>query len=195
MALNVKIDFNDLYETIQTDADQRSSVFDSTLENGEVVRLGVRISSNAHPLMPNVYNLAFGPIDQNGQISDKAKLTHQNYSKVFSTVISEGLSFLDQHPEYYLGIDGSNMARAYMYYRCIQNNFYYLSSFLSIFGVNYYIRILRQEEDGTDLDNDDIITIPKEIDAKELVTAKKLYNYFIFKYKQDKNLLSAYFKK
>jgi hypothetical protein len=186
MALNVKINFEDLYETVTMDADLRSSVFDSDLKNGTTTRLGIQISSKVHPLMPNVYNLAFGPIDENNQLDDQVRLTHQNHSKVFSTIIFSGLSFLTEHKDKYLGIDGSNNARAYLYYRCIQNNYDYLKSFFRIYGVNYYVRILRQGVDHSySFDPDDLVAIPRLIDHREPMQHEKLYNYFIFKLKDS----------
>ncbi|HMH22791.1 MAG TPA: hypothetical protein VK563_13485 [Puia sp.] len=186
MALNVKINFEDLYETITMDADLRSSVFDAVLKGGTTTRLGIQISSKIHPLMPNVYNLAFGPIDINNEIDDQAKLTHQNHSKVFSTIIFAGLSFLTEHKENYLGIDGSNNARAYLYYRCIQNNFEYLRSFFKIYGVNHYVRILRRAiDDSYSFDPEDLVAIPKLIEFRESIQHEKLYNHFIFKIKEE----------
>jgi hypothetical protein len=112
MALNVKIDFENCYKTTMSDADLRSSIFDTILKDGSTARLGIKIRSEGHPLMPGVYNLAFGPSGDDGQIDDQAKLTHENHSKVFSTIVFEALSFLEQHKDKYLGIDGSNNARA-----------------------------------------------------------------------------------
>jgi hypothetical protein len=142
MALNIKIDFEKRYD-VQPVNDLNYSVFDTELITGETTRLGIKISSDEHPLMRDVYNLAFGPVNADHQIDDQAKLTHLDHSKVFSTIVFEGLSFLTQNPDKFLGIDGSNTARAYMYYRCIQNNFDYLAFYFAIYGVNYYMRILR----------------------------------------------------
>jgi len=149
--------------------------------------LNIKIAKTTHPLMTNVFNLAFGPLKKDGSIDDKIRLTHQNYSKVFSTVIFEAMSFLKQHPYDFVGIDGSNNARGYMYYRCIQNNLNYLNSIFTIVGIKYYIRMLREDVDGnSDLDDEDIITTSKKIDQNESIQPDKLYNYFIFKLKSDK---------
>ena len=187
MGLNVKIDLRNVYNIVLENRQQRASAFDTFLTSGEKIRLGVKIAHTPHPLIPNAYNLAFGPLKANGSIDDKVRLSHENHSRVFSTVLFEVLSFLEQHPDNYVGIDGSDNARAYMYYRCIQNNFTYLSSILTIEGVNYYIRMLRQGQDGNcDLDTDDIITTSKVIEASETVNPGKLYNYFIFSLKHNK---------
>lgn len=180
----MKIDLENVYRIVAKNADQRASDFDTILTNTKRVRLGIRISRTPHPLIPNAYNLAFGPIMRNGSIDDKARLSYEDYSRVFSTVLLEAMSFLERHPDNYVGIDGSDNARTYMYYRCIQNNFTYLSSIFTIIGVNYYIRMLRQGEDGNcDLDTDDMHTKHKEIEANEIINPEKLYNYFIFNIK------------
>jgi hypothetical protein len=148
MGLNVKLDFENVYRVVAKNTDQRASEFYAILANDESIKLGVRISHTSHPLIPNTYNLAFGPVDSAGSVDDKARLSRQNYSKVFSTVIFEAMSFLKKHPADFVGIDGSSNARAYIYYRCIQNNITYLKSIFSILGVNYYIRMLREGVDG-----------------------------------------------
>lgn len=184
MAFNVKIDLKNIYRISFKDVQQRLSAFDTILIDGGKLRLGIRISLNAHPLMPDVYNLSFGPINKDGTIEDKARITHRNVAKVFSTVLFEGLSFLRKKPDKLLGIDGSNTVRTYLYYRCIQSNYYYLNNIFSIRGVNYYIRMLRETEDGNcDLDTDDIITRAKDIIDNEVMQHEKLHNYFIFSLK------------
>lgn len=87
MAFSAKIDLKNIYRIIFKDVQQRLSAFDTILIDGKKLRLGIRISLNAHPLMPNVYNLSFGPINKDGTIEDRARITHRNVAKVFSTVI------------------------------------------------------------------------------------------------------------
>jgi hypothetical protein len=178
MALNIKMDFQNLY---QVRPDLGYSIFDTELIDGTSISLGIKISAEEHPLMADVYNLAFGPVNKLNQIDDQAKLTHKDHSKVFSTIVFEGLSFLADHPDKFLGIDGSNTASAYMYYRCIQNNFDYLASYFEIYGVSFFVRVLRDE--GYDYENEDFLTIPKPIEKGEIIKLSRLYNYFIFRKK------------
>jgi hypothetical protein len=180
MALNIKIDFENRYPISPVDG-INYSVFNTELVNGQIVQLGIKISSDEHPLMRDVFNLAFGPVNEAHQIDDQIKLTHLDHSKVFSTIVFEGLSFLTYQPNKYLGIDGSNTARAYMYYRCIQNNYDYLNTYFNIYGVNYYVRILRDGDNN--YEEDDFLTIPRLIEKGEAIVAAKLYNYFIFSVK------------
>ena len=184
MALNVKIDFKERYELELLSNDMTIGKFMTTLKDGSRLPLGIKIDSEAHPLMPNVYNLAFGPLDSSGQINDQVRLSHASHSRVFSTIVFASLAFLKKYPDRYLGIDGSNNARAYMYYRCIRNNLPYLAREFIIHGVNYYVRILRKKNDadeGFPIDADNIIAMPQPIDAIGNIVCDKLYNYFIFK--------------
>jgi hypothetical protein len=182
MALNIKIDLNNTYPVHFINDLNR--VFDTELIDGTSARLGIKISLEEHPLMVDVYNLAFGPVNKLNLIDDQAKLTHKDHSKVFSTIVFEGASFLTDHPDKFLGIDGSNTARAYMYYRCIQKNFDYLTDYFDIYGVNFFVRVLR--DDCYEYENEDFLTIPKAIEKGEAIKVSRLYNYFIFKIKIGK---------
>ena len=93
MALNIKIHFKERYDVSPVN-DLQYSVFHTELITGKVTRLGIKISSDEHPLMRDVYNMAFVPVNASHEIDDQAKLTHLNHSKVFSTIVFEGLSFL-----------------------------------------------------------------------------------------------------
>lgn len=188
MALNVKINFEDCYDIETLTSDLSLSKFNTVLKNSDQISLGIQISNTVHPYLPEVYNLAFGPLMDHNKIDDKIKLQHSNHSKVFSTIIFTLLTFLTENKEKYLGIDGSNNARAYMYYRCIQNNFDYLTQFFNLYGVNYYVRVLRKlkDEDETHpIDNGDLKAIPEKIEKNVYIRSERLYNYFIFNLKEE----------
>lgn len=181
MALNIKIDLLHRYP-VRFINDLSCSVFDAELADATPISLGIKMGSQEHPLMADVYNLAFGPVNKFNRIDDQIRLTHKDHSKVFSTIVFEGFSFLTDHPDKFLGIDGSSTARAYMYYRCIQNNFDYLTSYFDIYGVNFYVRILR--DDADQYENEDFLTIPKRIKKGESLKITRLYNYFIFRIRE-----------
>jgi hypothetical protein len=186
MALNIKIDVKNRYTVKALTNELTVNTFNSILQNGDTVPVGIHISEESHPLMPNVYNLAFGPFDKCNQIDDQAKLCHQDHSKLFSTIVYTSLTYLQLNKEKYLGIDGSNNARAYLYYRCIQNNLDYLNQYLNIYGVNYYMRVLRRlklEDTNFHMDEDDVLALPKGIIKESFLKYEKLYNYFIFNLK------------
>lgn len=183
MALNIKIDFDDCYPIKILSNNPLLTTFDTVLKNGVIVPIGINISEEMHPLIPNAYNFSFGPVDKFNQIDDTAKLYHLNHSKLFSTIVSSAFTFLKGKKDIFLGIDGSNNARAYMYYRCIQNNFDYLNRFMNIYGVNYYVRILRKADEKNNshpVDQEDILAIPQAISKEARLKYGKLYNYFIF---------------
>lgn len=185
MALNLKIDFEKRYK-LETNSNVTSCRFISPLQNGTHMLLGIEIGADAHPLMPHVFNLSFGPLDNAGQIDDQAKLSHADHSRVFSTILFAALTFLKEHPGKYLGIDGSNNARAYLYYRCIRNNFIYLSQYFNIHGIKYYVRILRKifdRDEDCPIDAGDVLAIPQVVEEGERMVSNKLYNYFIFNIK------------
>ncbi len=186
MALNVKINFDECYEIKTISKDLSFFEFNTFLINDDEVMLGIKISSESHAFLPDVFNLAFGPFNERKEIDDKVKFQHKNHSRVFSTIVFAAFTFLEENKHKYLGIDGSNNARAYMYYRCIQNNFDYLSDIFDIYGVNYYVRVLRKikDEDYTyPIDEEDIKPFIEKIDSNVSIQSEKLYNYFIFKLK------------
>ncbi len=186
MALNLKIDFDNKYETDSISEDLRESSFTSLLSGNTSVALQVSISNQAHELLPNVYNLAFGPLKANGRIDDKAELTHQDYSKTFSTILLNGLTYLTANPDHYLGVDGSDNARAYLYYRTLQHNYDYLAQFFHFFGVKYYVRISRfgKTQYANPFDFEDIVFDPVRIEKNMVLPRQMMFNYFIFSLKK-----------
>jgi len=56
-----------------------------------------------------------------------------------------------------------------------------LNSYFDIYGVNFFVRVLR---DGCyDYENEDFLTIPTPIEKGEVIKITRVYNYFIFKLK------------
>jgi hypothetical protein len=165
--------------------DLRVSTFKSDLEDGSSVPLRVEISSQPHALLPSVFNLAFGPTNAREEIDDKAEISHKDNSKVFSSILLFGLTYLTDHPEQYLGIDGSNNARAYLYYRFLQRNFDYLDQYFEMYGLKYYVRISRFGKNQYDnpFDFNDVIPMTDRIRKGMIIRSNLMYNYFIFKLK------------
>lgn len=187
MALNIKLDITNCYPIEVVSEDFKLSKFICCIKNDQQETIGVHIADSPHPLLPNVYNLAFGPLDENNFIDDKARLSHLDHSRLFSTIVYAGMTFLNNNMPKYLGFDGYDNARAYLYYRCIQNNFDYLNESFNIYGVNYYARVLRKVNNHDEyhpLDIEDIVASPLEIKKEAIVKFDKLYNYFIFELKK-----------
>jgi hypothetical protein len=188
VALNIKIDFNDCYETESLTGDLRLVNFETELIDGSKVLMQISISEQEVDLLPNVHNIAFGPLDGNNEIDDHAKLTHMNYSKMFSTIMTNALMFLNKNPNKLLGFDGSNNARAYLYFRIIQNNYEVLREKFDSYGVKLYVRMLRNSDDP--IDTEDMKTVSVKISKGERIIPRKMYNYFVFKLKDSEVILN-----
>jgi len=139
----IKINFEDTYEPITIESDLSRMTFNSPQIDGSVKLLLVKITPHPDSHLPNVYNLGFGPPDGLGGFYDDVKLKHNNISKLFSTVVFLGLTFLQEHPEMTIGIDGSNDLRATLYHLMYKTNRKYLSEFFKAIGVDWYVRIFR----------------------------------------------------
>ena len=187
MASRIRVDFDNVYELDEISPDFKLSSFKTILTGGTELPLVVKISNHPHELIPDVYNMAFGPLNKQGKIDDKAELTHADYSKVFSTILFAAYAYLEQHPTHILGIDGSDNARAYYYFRAIMRNFSYLDQHFVMYGIKYFVRITRLGRTQYDnpFDFEDVIPYPDRLIAEHRVTQDLMYNYFIFTLKDN----------
>ncbi len=185
MALLLKINFDDVYNTAPVSPELNASTFITELADGSTAHLGIEISNKAHELEPDLFNLAFGPLDRRGEIDDSVKLEHLNYSKVFSTILSEAHSYLINHPGHSLGIDGSDNRRAYLYHRLIKGNFEYLNQYFKLFGMKYYVRITRfgKQQYENPFDFKDVHPELTPLEKEAFMNTKSLYNYYVFSLK------------
>jgi hypothetical protein len=167
MAFNIKIDLDNCYQIEKVSNDLSSCVFTTILKDGSPANLAVQVCGE-HALLPNVLNLAFGPLNEDGDINDSIKLHHRDHSKAFSTIVSAGMRYLKENSAKYLGV---------------QNNFDYLTQHFEIYGVNYYARILRKirDDDFESFDMQNMIAFPQAISPTEQIPHEKLYNYIIFR--------------
>lgn len=117
--------------------------FYSPLKNGGMAELVVQIRNINDPLLPNVFNLGFGPPDNAGSFSDTVSINHSNLGKVFSTILLLAIAFLKRNPLLAIGIDGSDDRRAYLYHRMFGSNRHALEDTLILTGVDWYVRLLR----------------------------------------------------
>ena len=188
MVLNVKINFEDVYNPDSISDDLRITGFTTELEAGANRPLKVAISNEVHELLPYTYNLAFGPLKADGKIDDKVELTHQDYSKVFSTILLSAFTYLKEHPDHFIGVDGSDNRRAYLYYKLLQRNYDYLNKHFDIFGIKYYVRISRPRKRQYDnpFNFHDIKPAPVKIVKGKMLSHDEMYNYFTFRIKQSK---------
>ena len=175
----VKINFEETLEPIEVAEDLSFMTFTSLSKDKQETLLKVSISPLGDPLLANVYNLAFGPLDENGNIDDICKVNHANIHKMFSTILFFCLTFLRNNPTATIGIDGSNDVRAYLYHRMFLTNREYLSEFFITIGVDWYVRLLRN---GTvELDKNGLPFFkpkPESFDYQR--NTNDLYRYYMF---------------
>jgi len=178
----IKINLEDTYEPVFISDDLTEFVFNSELKDGKVIDLHVKFSNIGNSFLPNVYNLAYGPLNHRGEIDDEIKLHHQNINKLFSTIVFYAITFLDTYKERKVGIDGSNDGRAYWYHRMFQSNQEELEELIIIIGVDWYVRLLRdgnveRNEKGEPL----FKPRPEPFDLKR--RASDLYRYYLIERK------------
>lgn len=139
----IKINFEDTYEPREVAEDLSFMTFYTEVKDLGDLLLKIEISSLGDPLLPNVFNLAFGPLKDNGDVDDSVKVNHLNTDKMFSTVLFFSFIFLQNNPQVTIGIDGSNDARAYLYHRMFSTNKEYLDDYFITIGVDWYVKLLR----------------------------------------------------
>ena len=142
----------------------------------------IRVEIKPHPdnLLPDVYNLAMGPLDEKGNIDDEARLKHVDSNKLFSTIILFAVAFLSEYPELTIGLDGSDDRRATLYHSMFIVNRKHLSQYVVCIGVDWYVKLLRNQveielnQDGTPFYK----PRPEPFDYSR--TRHDLYRYYMF---------------
>ena len=182
----VKIDFRNKYDFNFASNDYRVRSFQAELKDGSPMDLYVKIDKQPHELLPNVYNMAFGPLNRKGQVDGQIQLAYQNYSRVFSTILWSANLYLSRNRDHFIGIDGSDNRRAHMYYKLLQRNYDYFHKHFRIYGIKYYVRITRfgkhQYDDPFDFEDVQYIRSPIE---KNDETPYPMFNYFVFNLKYN----------
>lgn len=175
----IKINFDDTFEIIEVKKDFSSMFFYSELINGESILLKVSIKKLNYTLLPNVYNLSFGTVDEENRINDQVKLHHKNRNKVFSTILLFALTFLQENPFSTIGLDGSNDIRAYLYHRMFLTNSVYFQNYFFAIGVDWYVKLLRNGEIELD-EQKNYFFKPKPEPFDYHRSTKELYRYYMF---------------
>lgn len=179
----IKINFEDTYEPIEVAKDLSFMTFYSEVTNAPQILLKIEISTLGDPLLPNVFNMAFCPLLENGDIEDSAKINHQEKDKVFSTILLFSFVFLQSNPKMTIGIDGSNDIRAYLYHRMFLTNREYLNEYFVTIGVDWYVKLLRNGD--IEVDSNGLPYFkpkPEPFDYQRAAT--NLYRYYMYQLKQ-----------
>ena len=182
----IKIDLKNTYEIEKLTRDFSVSTFYTELKNGKKVELQISILKNSDIHLIRMYNLAFGPLNESGEIDDNIVLQHTNIEKVFSTILMVALAFLELHKEkkVKIGIDGSNDIRAYLYHRMFKGNYDLFSEFLFIGGIDWYVKLLRYKND-IERDKEGNPYFKPILEPFDLVKkSSELYRYYYFELKQ-----------
>lgn len=175
----IKIDLNHTTTPHFISNDYTEFKFGSVQRDGRSVELVVHIKPAPIPFLPDVFNLAFGPLDAEGQIDDTARMSHFDINKVFSSIILCTLLFLDENPDVFIGIDGSDEIRAYLYHRMFTSNHKCLSSVIRPVGVDWYVRFLRNGNFEVD-DTGAPFLKPKPEPFDILRKSTDLYTYYLY---------------
>ena len=174
----IKINLEDTYEPIEVAEYLSFMTYFSEITNSPKTLIKIEISPLGDLLLPNVYNMAFGPLN-NGDIDDKAKINHQNKDKSFSTILLFSLIYLQSNPKMTIGIDGSNDIRAYLYHRMFLTNREYLNEYFVTIGVDWYVKLLRNGNIEVD-ENELPYFKPKPEPFDYHRPARNLYRYYMY---------------
>jgi hypothetical protein len=104
--------------------------FISTGKNGSKPK---RIAFTATEL-ENVYNLAFGDIDENGEINDYSISDNGDRNKILATVVNAVDDYTKKHPEHWKLFRGSTGERTRLYRMAIGLNLEELSLKFDIYA-------------------------------------------------------------
>ena len=182
----IKIDFDDTYEPIVLGKDLSFMTFYSPDKDGSDILLKIKVSPLGEPLLPNVFNLAFGPVLENEDIDEQARITHVNLNKLFSTILFFSLNFLQANPDFSIGINGSDDVRAYLYHRMFQTNRQSLNDIFETAGVDWYVKLLRNDSIETDEEGYPLFKPRLELFDYNRRSGD-LYRYYVFYLKQKAN--------
>jgi len=157
--------------------------FDAPQKDDSCIRIYIKLSPHPDSFLLDVYNLCLGPKGSDGKIDDNIRLKHVNVAKVLSTAIFVAYSFLIDHPEFTIGLDGSNDVRAHLYHSMFVLNREQMSDFFVCLGVDWYVKLMRNRVDvERDTDGKPIFK-PKIEPFDYSRDRRQLYGYYMFSLK------------
>ncbi|MFT3824682.1 MAG: hypothetical protein QM731_12205 [Chitinophagaceae bacterium] len=121
----------DKYEFIEASSDSTLFSFASTGPNGVVEKVVQFSKTTTH----GVYNLAFGNIDESGDIDDKTTNNNKDRNKILATIAAIVYMFTEEYPDRYVFFTGSTKERTRLYRMAINLNFQELSLSFNIYGI------------------------------------------------------------
>lgn len=89
---------------------------------------------NAFEDNPDVFNLAFGDVDLNGEIDDTTVSNNGDSQKVLATVAMTVFKFYEEHKDAYVFVTGNTKTRTRLYRMGIANNLEEIRNHFHLFG-------------------------------------------------------------
>jgi hypothetical protein len=83
---------------------------------------------------PNVFNIGFGDVDENGNINDLIITDNNDSQKVLATVALSIIKFFERYPNCYVFAKGSTNSRTRLYKIGITNNWNDISQIFEVYG-------------------------------------------------------------
>lgn len=184
MPLNIKLNLDNSYK-LKSEPTLDYFVFTAVLKGGSKIPIVVIIHPPVNELMPDVYDLSYGPVDENQMIDENVILSFNNPSKVFSTLAFAALFFLNENPGAFLGISAVDTRQALLYRRLIKDNFDYIAHYYQISGVEFYAKqdIANNKDGNKGLKPGQTLQVSNEIKDVD-VDLRNLFSYYLLKLKR-----------
>lgn len=122
------------YEKYQLESDRKLLLFEFTSvgPKGRIKKLVQYSETN----LKDYFNLGFGDKDETTRdINDTVITNNGDSQKVLATVASTVYAFTDKHPEAWIHVKGSNIARTHLYRIGITNNLIEIKKDFHVFGL------------------------------------------------------------
>lgn len=101
--------------------------------NGRIKKMITFTVAQEKPVL--IYNLAFGDVDNNGDINDVVTSNNEDKDKVLATVAESINDFCDRHGNHLIFAQGSNSARTRLYQMSISRNLEEISKEFEVKGL------------------------------------------------------------
>lgn len=122
------------HEKYQLESDRKLLLFEFTSigPKGRIKKLVQYTETN----LKDFFNLGFGDKDEStGEINDTVITNNGDSQKVLATVASTVYAFTDKHPDAWIYVQGSNIARTRLYRIGITNNIKEIKKDFHVFGL------------------------------------------------------------
>lgn len=107
--------------------------FYSNGPNGQIKKIITFSIVQEYPFL--IYNLAFGDVDENGEINDAVTSNNEDRDKVLATVANSIHDFCSKHGNHLIFAQGSNTVRTRLYQMSISRNLEEISKDFDIKGL------------------------------------------------------------